>query len=151
MVLGRLKREMENKQMINLAPAGPPPESLGDLVKAMSALVTDPKAGKKFLADLLAGIDGHKAAAAEHRAEQQKLHELKEKTADELHDAKTRHHADLDKSEAASAARLLARETAVTAREKAATAREAAAEEKMTKANEREQAVKRRVAAFDAA
>ena len=70
---------------------------------------------------------------------------LRDKTADELHDAREKHFADCDSREAAGDRRSQEREKTVTAREKAAAELAAKAEALMKEAREQHTAMKRRI------
>jgi peptidoglycan hydrolase CwlO-like protein len=152
-MIGRKTRaaEWRDEQMLNpLSPATPAPDLHG-LIDALAGIVSQPGGGKKFIEELHAASAAHRKSAAEAKAEQQKLHELRAKTEDELHDARAKHYTGLDKHEAEVTARLAAREKAVAAREKAAAELAANAEAIMKQAAEQQAAVRRRIVAFDSA
>jgi hypothetical protein len=149
MVLGRLKREQ--LAMLNNSPTPPPPESLGDLIKALSDLVSDPKAGKKFLADLSEATSAHKKAEAAAKAAVAEQTAHLGKSLNEIDTKAVARNAAIDKHEADVAARLAARERAVETREQSVAKREAEAEALLAKAKEQHAAVRAQIEAFDRA
>jgi hypothetical protein len=149
MVLGRLRKEQA--MLTGNTPPTPPSESLGDLIKAFSDLVSDPKAGKKLLADLTAATESHKAAAAEAAAAMKQAELHRGKTLNEIDNRADARNAALDQREKEITARLAAREKAVEARERATIEREARAEALLSDAAEKHAAVRKKIDAYDAA
>jgi hypothetical protein len=119
-------QEWTEQQMLNpLSPATPAPtQSFDDLIKAFSELVSDPKAGKKFLADLSEATSAHKKAEAAAKAAVEKQTAHLGKTLNEIDAKANARSTAIDKHEADVTARLAAKEKDLAAREQTIRQRE---------------------------
>jgi predicted nucleic acid-binding Zn-ribbon protein len=148
MVLGRLRKEEQNKMMGSIDPTIPPP-SFADAMKAIAAFANSPDAVKKELVKLAARIEAAEKAEATAKVERQNLAEAQRKYEEDYAAAKAKHHADLDKRDAASLARDDSRSKALDARENALHQRELEAESLLAKAKEAYASVRKGIDELD--
>jgi adenine-specific DNA glycosylase len=152
-MIGRKTRaEQWRDEMLNpMSPATPPPPSFDEAMKAVAAFVNSPEAVKRELAKLADRISAAEKAEAAAKAEQQTLADQQRKYEADYAAATAKHHADLDKRDAASLARDDSRAKALEAREAAVHQHEVEAEGLFAKAKRMHDAVKAQVEAFDRA
>jgi septal ring factor EnvC (AmiA/AmiB activator) len=150
MILGRLRRE---NTMGPLDPSTPPPPqpTMVDLKMLGQLLDMSDAERKKFLTDYRKEREAFEKARVEAKAEQQKLAEAQRKYEEDFAAATAKHHADLDKRDAASLARDDSRSKALAARETAVHQRELEAERLAANARAAHDAVRKQIDAFDRA